>query len=119
MAEANFIEEGMDRIEDAFRSIEKDLRRLQKRADKRRKQFERQAEKRVKQLQSDFRNNSVVKRAESLRGDAVKAIEEQVDVVLANLRIASQADVHKLERKVAQLNKKVRELEKLSKPEAS
>ena len=79
MAEANFIEEGMDRIEDAFRSIEKDLKRLQKRADKRRQQFERQAEKRVKQLQSDIRKNPVVKRAESLRSDAQKAIEEQDD----------------------------------------
>ena len=119
MAEANFIEEGMDRIEDAFRSIEKDFRRLQKRADKRRKQFEKQAEKRVKQLQSDIRNNRVVKRAEDLRGDAVKAVEEQVDSLLGNLRIASQSDVSKLERKVAQLNKKVRELEKLSKTGAA
>ena len=117
MAEANFIEEGMDRIEDAFRSIEKDLKGLQKRADKRRQQFERQAEKRVKQLQSDIRKNPVVKRAESLRSDAQKAIEEQVDGLLANLRIASHTDVHKLERKVAQLNKKVRELEKISKVE--
>ena len=47
------------------------------------------------------------------------AIEEQVDVVLANLRIASHADVSKLERKVAQLNKKVRELEKQSKQVAA
>ena len=93
MAEANFIEEGMDRIESAFKSIEKDLKRLQKRADRRRKQFERQAEKRVKQLQSDFRKNPVVKRAEDLRSDAVKAIEDQVDDLLANLRIASHADV--------------------------
>ena len=118
MAEANFIEEGMDRIEDAFRSIEKDLRSLQKRADRRRRQFERQAEKRVKQLQSGFRKNPVVKRAEDLRGDAVKAIEDQVDGLLANLRIASHTDVGKLERKVAQLNRKVRELEKKSKPAA-
>ncbi len=116
MAEANFIEEGMDRIEDIFRSIEKDFKRLQKRADKRRKQLEKQAEKRVKQLQSDFRKNRVVKRAEDLRGDAMKAVEEQVDTLLTNLRIASQADVSKLERKVAQLNKKVRELEKQGKP---
>ena len=86
MAEANFIEEGMDRIEDAFRSIEKDFRRLQKRADKRRKQFEKQAEKRVKQLQADIRNNRVVKRAEDLRGDAVKAVEEQVDALLGQVR---------------------------------
>ena len=119
MAEANFIEEGMDRVEDAFRSIEKDLKRFQKRADRRRKQFERQAEKRVKQLQSDIRKNPVVKRAESLRSDAQKAIEEQVDGLLANLRIASQADVNKLGRKVAQLNKKVRELEKQGKPEVT
>ncbi len=119
MAEANFIEEGMDRIESTFKSIEKDLKRFQKRADTRRRQFERQAEKRVKQLQSDFRKNPVVKRAEDLRGDAVKAIEDQVDGLLANLRIASHAEVHKLERKVAQLNKKVRDLEKLNKPVAS
>ena len=45
--------------------------------------------------------------------------EDQVNTVLANLRIASHADVHKLERKVAQLNKKVRELEKLNKQEAA
>ena len=119
MAEANFIEEGMDRIEDAFRSIEKDLRRIQKRADRRRKQFEKQAEKRVKQLQADFRNNRVVKRAEDIRGDAVKAVEDQVDTLLANLRIASHAEVNKLEHKVAQLNKKVRELEKLNKQPAA
>ena len=118
MAEANFIEEGMDRIESAFKSIEKDLKRLQKRADTRRRQFERQAEKRVKRLQSDIRKNPVVKRAEDLRGDAVKAIEDQVDGLLANLRIASHTDVSKLERKVAQLNRKVRELEKQSKPAA-
>ena len=118
MAEANIIEEGMDRIEDAFRSIERDFRRLQKRADRRRKQLEKQAEKRVKQFQTDIRNNRVVKRAEDLRSDAVKAIEEQVDSLLSNLRIASQGDVSKLERKVAQLNKKVRELEKQTKPTA-
>ena len=118
MAEANIIEEGMDRIEDAFRSIERDFRRLQKRADRRRKQLEKQAEKRVKQLQTDIRKNPVVKRAEDLRGDALKALEEQVDSLLSNLRIASQADVTKLERKVAQLNKKVRELEKQNKQPA-
>ena len=108
MAEANFIEEGIDRIENAFKSIEKDFKRLQKRADRRRRQFERQAEKRVKQIQTDIRKNPVVKRAEDLRGDAMKAIDAQVDSLLANLRIASQAEVLKLERKVAQLNKKVR-----------
>jgi chromosome segregation ATPase len=119
MAEANIIEEGMDRIEDAFRSIERDFRRLQKRADRRRKQLEKQAEKRVKQFQTDIRKNRVVKRAEDLRSDALKAIEEQVDSLLSNLRIASQADVSKLERKVAQLNKKVRELEKQNKQPAA
>ena len=119
MAEANFIEEGMDRIENAFRSIERDFRRIQKRADRRRKQFERQAEKRVKQFQSDLRKNPVVKQAEGVLSDAQKTVEDQVDTLLSNLRIASQADVHKLERKVAQLNKKVRDLEKQSKPAAA
>jgi hypothetical protein len=119
MAEANFIQEGIDRVESAFKTIEKDFKRFQKRADKRRKQFEKQAEKRVKKFQSEFRNNRIVKRADDLRSDALKAIEDQVDGLLANLRIASHAEIHKLERKVAQLNKKVRELEKLSKLEAA
>lgn len=119
MAEANFIQEGIDRVENAFRSIEKDFKRLQKRAEKRRKQFEKEAEKRVKKFQTELRNNRVVKRAEDLRSDALKTIEDQVDTLLANLRIASHSEVNKLERKVAQLNKKVRELEKSHKSEAA
>jgi polyhydroxyalkanoate synthesis regulator phasin len=53
-----------------------------------------------------------VARVETLRDDTFKAVEGQVDALLGSLRIASQGEVTKLERKVGALNRKVRQLEK-------
>ena len=112
MAEANFIQDGIDRVETAFESLEKEYRRLSKRADKRRKEIEKQAEKRWKKLQKEVRKNPVVKRAETLREDAYKAAQDQVEQVLGGLRIASQSELRRLDRKITALNRKVKELEK-------
>jgi len=112
MAEANFIQDGIDRVESAFDNLEKEYRRLSKRAEKRRKAFEKAAEQRLRKLQKDFRANPVVKRAETLRVDAQKVAEEQVEQLLSGLRIATRAEVQRLDRKIATLNRKVRELEK-------
>jgi len=112
MAEANFIQDGIDRVESAFDNFEKEYRRLSKRAEKRRKELEKRAEQRLKKLQKDFRANPVVKRAENLRADAQKVAEDQVEQLLSGLRIATRAEVKRLDRKIATLNRKVRELEK-------
>jgi polyhydroxyalkanoate synthesis regulator phasin len=124
MAQASIIQDVSDRVETALKNAEKDFRRLQKRAEKQRKDFEKRAERRIKKIRAELRKNDVVKwaddlgseaieRAEGLRDDAVKAWEDRVDAVLGSLRIASHGEVIRLERKVGQLNRKVRQLEKL------
>jgi len=112
MAEVNLIQDGIDRVQSAFESLDKEYRRLQKRAEKRRRELEKRAEKRVKQLRADLRRNPVVRRAEDLREDARKRFEDQVEQLLATFKIATRGEVRKLDRKVTQLSKKLRALEK-------
>ena len=135
----NIIEEGVERVEEAFTQLGDDFEQLQTRAEKRRKEFERNAERRLKKFRTDLRKNEWVKRAEKqrkeiekradrfrkdvessrafkkvegIRKDAEQAIEGGVDAVLETMRIASQGEVEKLERKVRALQRKVRELER-------
>ena len=139
------LEEGRERFEGALKDMERDWKRLQRRADQGRKQFEQRAQKQVKRIQaelkksplvkraeeqrkalekrarklgSELRNNSAVKRAEELRKDAGTRIESQIESLFGWLRIASAADVTRLEKKVDQLNRKLRDLEKGS-PQAA
>jgi hypothetical protein len=111
MAEASLIQEGIDRVETAFENIEKEYKRLQKRADKRRRDFEKRAERQIKRVQTEIRKNPVVKRVDAIRTDARKTVEGQVQSLLGGLRIATRSDVQKLDRKITQLNKKLRDLQ--------
>jgi polyhydroxyalkanoate synthesis regulator phasin len=133
------LEEGRERFEGALKDMERDWKRLQKRADQGRKQFEQQAQRQVKKIQTglrknplvkraeeqrkqlerrarklgnELRNSTAVKRAESLRKDAETRFEEQLQSLFGLLRIASASEVTRLERKVDQLGRKLRELEK-------
>ncbi len=133
------IEEGRERFEGALEDMGRDWKRLQKRADQGRKQFEQRAQRQVKKLQSELRksplvkraevqrkqlerrarklgnellNSAPVKRAESLRKDAETRFQDQLESLFGLLRIASTSEVTRLERKVDQLTRKLRELEK-------
>lgn len=124
----NIFEEGAERFESTVRSLEKDWKRIQKRAEQRRREFEKRAEKQVKRLRGELRRSPLVKRvermggdvrksdafkwAESMRRNAQSTLQGQVDGLLAAFRIAPQSEVHRLERKVSQLNRKLNELEK-------
>ena len=137
----NLLEEGRERFEGALENMGRDWKRLQKRADQGRKQIEQRAQRQVKRLQSELRksplvkraeeqrkllerrarklsselrNSSAVKRAESLRKNAETRIEGQLESLFGVLRIASTSEISRLERKVDQLNRKLRELEKSS-----
>ena len=112
MAQTNIVQDVSDRVESAVKTFEKDLKAFQKSADKRRKTFEKRAEREVKRVQREIEKSPIVKRARTLRTDAVKAVETRVDALLGSLRIASSGEVAKLERKVGTLNRKVRALEK-------
>lgn len=119
MAEETFVQEGVDRVQDAVRNMEKEARRLQKRVQTQRRSLERRvsaerkrAEKRVSQLVKDLRKNDVVKRVEAFQKDASRQVERQVENLLGAFQIASKSDVRRIDRKLSQLNKKLREIEK-------
>lgn len=133
------LDEGIERFEGALKDMERDWKRLTKRADQGRKQFERRAQREVKKLQTELRKNPIVKRAEAqrkqierrarklerdvrksapvkraeaFRKDAGAMFEEQVENLFSLLRLASTNEVSRLERKVNQLNRRLRELER-------
>jgi len=103
-------------IEKIARELEKWNDELQVRSKKFRTQSQKRIEKGVKQVQDELRKVPAIKRAEELRqelSDRVdKNIEGGVDRVYTGLKLARLDEVKRLERKVAQLNKKLRSLEK-------
>ena len=70
------------------------------------------AKKLQKNLEKDLEKSALVKRARKLRKDASKQVESRIDDVLGTFQIATSSDVKKLERKLGQINKKLKELEK-------
>lgn len=105
--------EGIERIS---AELEKWNDKLQSRSEKFRKNSQKAIEKAVKQVQDELRKVPGVKRAEELRTELENRVEKNIDAgverVYARLKLARLDEVKKLERKIAQLNKKLRELEK-------
>lgn len=111
MATASFVEEGLDRFQHAFDNVQDEIQRLRKDLRTRRRKLEREAEKRVKKLRSNVGKSDVVKRAETLRKDLRKQVDEGLDAALATFRIATKSDVRKIDRKLNAINRKLKELE--------
>lgn len=124
MAEqTSIIEEGVDRVNAAYESLDKEFQRFQRQFRSRRKAIEKQitssrrtierrTRKQVNQLRSDLRKSPLVKRARSMQADAVKQVEGAVDNLLGALQIASKSDLQRIDRKLSQLNRKLKELER-------
>lgn len=121
--QASIVQDSVDRVREAVASIETDFGKMQKQAEKRmkarrkrldaqRKRFEKQTEKQVKRIRNEFNKNPYVKRAQSVVDDATKQLEKGMDNVLDALNLASQRDLRRVDRKLNQINKKLRELEK-------
>lgn len=105
---ANFLDEGIDQVKEAWSSVEDEFGKLQKNLERRRKRFEKETQKQVRR----FERTSFGKRVTTLREDTQKQIESNIESLLALFPIASRADVKRLERKVATLTRKVTTLEK-------
>ena len=105
-----------ERIDGEVERIQKELRtrsdRIERQISRRRKSFEKQTRKQVKQLERDLRKNPLVKRFDRFQADATKQIESALASVLSALRIASASDVRQVDRKIARLNKKLKDLER-------
>ena len=104
-ARANTLEDTLDEIQTRFRNAGQELQKMQKRAEKNRRDFQKRTEKRIQQAQKDFRKLSVVKAAEEFGTDVRKQIESNVDGVMSRMPIASNNEVKKLERKVTALTR--------------
>ncbi len=108
MAQASFIDEGIDQVKEAWSNVGGEFDKLQKNLEKRRKRFEKETEKRVKR----FERSPIGKRLVSFREETQKQIESNVENVLGMIPLASSSEVKRLERKVATLTRKVNALEK-------
>jgi predicted RNA-binding protein with PIN domain len=100
------INSARERIDGEVDRIQKELRtrseRIEKQFSRTRKSFEKQTRKQVKQLE----------RFDRFQADAAKQIESALASVLGALRIASTSDVRQVDRKIARLNKKLKDMER-------
>jgi Skp family chaperone for outer membrane proteins len=124
MAEpANIVQEGVDRVRAAFGSLEDEFGRVQRRLRARRRDLEKQLrsgrkdlEKRTRKLRSEVLGSPALKRLETLLEDVQAQVEGRVDSFLRVLQIASRSDVERLDKKLSQISRKLREIEEARAP---
>jgi len=121
----SLVDQGVDRVQDALKSADKEFQRLQRRVksqrrtlerriETRRKSFEKQARSLEKQAQKqidEIRKNGLVKRVETLGKDVQSQLESGVESVLSVLQIASKSDLERVDRKLNRISKKLKELD--------
>ncbi len=131
MAEqTSFVREGIDRVSSAFERIPDELQRVQREIQKRRKAFERQLagsrrglgrrtreiEKRtrrqVERVRAEILRLPLARRVDRLRADAERVLERGVDTVLGVLQIASKSDLDRIDKKLGQMSRKLKEMER-------
>ncbi len=123
MAQQTLVETGVEQVRSAVRLANRRLLKLQKEIDGRRKavtkelqtrrrKLEQRTGKEVARLVSRAQQLPLVKRATVLRDSAGQQLEAGVETVLGAFQIASRSEVERLDRKLAQVSRKLRELEK-------
>lgn len=141
-AKAGVIEGARARFEDVIGNVERDWKRLQKDADKRRKEIETRVEREVKKLRSQIEKSPLAKRAHQLReraearaermreelreSPAAKRAEElreqaqaRFGEMLGRAGIATASDVERLERRVAALARELKAAKQPKQPAAA
>jgi uncharacterized protein YukE len=124
--QVSLVQEGVDRLNDAFHSIDDEFQRVQKELNTRRRAAKRQlnskrksVEKRTRnelnRLQSELNKSPFVKRAKTIQKDLTKELESSVDSFLGLIRVASKSDVERIDKKLATLNRHLKEIEKTRK----
>ncbi|MEE3326330.1 MAG: hypothetical protein VX252_03280 [Myxococcota bacterium] len=122
-ATASLLDESLDRVQTAWKSMEKEVQKVQKQFEDRSADFNKRAEKQIKQLQKGFEAYPGVKRARSFGDDIKKEIDgrmtwvsEQVETSVASLlsgmQIASRTEIDKLDRKLNRISRRLKALDK-------
>ena len=118
-----FVEEGVERVQAAYQSMEDELQKIQRQLQERSNEFSEKAEQRMKSFGEELRKYSVVRKAESLRDDVSKEIEKQgrwiekrveksVDSVLDALRLAPRSEIERLDKKLNRISRRLAALDK-------
>ena len=112
---ANVLEEGIERFRTVVDDFRKDLegrgKKLEKRWQRRSRELERKARKRVDEIGTELREWPVMERVEGLWGQATDRIEDGVNQVFDRLSVATKRDLARVDRKLAQLSRKLRAIE--------
>jgi hypothetical protein len=115
---ASIVQGGVDRVRAAFGSLEDEFGRVQRRVRARRRDLEKQLksgrkdlEKRTRKLRTEVLASSTVKRLDNVLRDAQQQLTDTADNLLRMLQIASRSDVERIDRKLSQISRKLREIE--------
>lgn len=116
---ASLLETGLDRVRTTVATATKELRRVQKRVDAQRKTLEKRVatrrkalEKRASSVLDQVRESSLVKTAEALRLGATRQIEARVESVLGVLQIPTRSELERIDRRLSQISRKLKDLER-------
>jgi hypothetical protein len=121
--QASVVREGVDQLRTAVRRVDRQFRKIQRQVETRRKQLEKevtsrrkaiekQAQRQIARFQREIQKQPLLKRAESLRAGASRQIERGVASFFEALPIATRSELERVDRKVAGISRKLRELEK-------
>jgi len=123
MAQQSLVDTGVERVRTVVHDANRRIQRLQKQIDVRRKtvekelstrrrRLEQRTQKEVARLVARAQKLPLLKRASALREEASRQIESGVETVLGVFQIASRGELERIDRKLSQISRKLRELEK-------
>jgi len=122
MAQQTLVDTGVERVRSAVHTANRRIQKLQKQIDTsrktvekelsaRRRKLEQRTQQEVARLLARAQHLPLVKRASALGGNVSRQLEVGVESVLGALQIASRGDVERIDRKLNQISRKLRELE--------
>ena len=131
MAEqTSIVRGGLERVSSAFERIPDELQRVQREIQKRRRtlgrqlagsrrdlekrtrELEKRTRRQVQRLRTEISRVPLGRRVIELRSGAEKILERGVDTFLGVLQIASKSDLERIDKKLGQMSRKLKEMER-------
>jgi len=101
-----------DRFNDALRNLDDQIQELRERIDERRKSFRAELRKQTHRIEQTVRKSALFQRAEQASKDLSEQVEQGREQIYGVFGIASKAEVEKLGRKLAHINKRLNDIAK-------
>lgn len=114
----SLVDEGVDRVQEALKSADKEFQKVQRRVKTQRRTIERRLESQRRNIEKAaqkqikaLRKSDWVKRAESFGSEVQEQLETGIESLLSAFQIASKSDIQRVDRKLARISKRLKELE--------